>query len=93
MNKRIVFCGTPEIASQVLKSLYQNGYEIETVYTQPPIASNRGLKVHKSPVHLVSWKQIMSGFTELISSPRGDVGFTGLGFNLHLPVSLSKIPH
>mgnify|MGYP001169208159 FL=1 len=54
MNKRIVFCGTPEIASQVLKSLYQNGYEIETVYTQPPIASNRGLKVHKSPVHLIS---------------------------------------
>ena len=54
MNKRIVFCGTPEIASQVLKSLYQNGYEIETVYTQPPVASNRGLKVHKSPVHLIS---------------------------------------
>ena len=54
MNKRIVFCGTPEIASQVLKSLYQNGYQIECVYTQPPVASHRGQKINKSPVHLIS---------------------------------------
>ena len=54
MNKKIVFCGTPEFASQVLKSLYQNGYQIECVYTQPPVASNRGQKVHKSKVHLIS---------------------------------------
>ena len=54
MNKKIVFCGTPEIASQVLKSLYQNGYQIECVYTQPPVASHRGQKVHKSKVHLIS---------------------------------------
>ena len=54
MNKRIVFCGTPEIASQVLKSLYQNGYQIECVYTQPPVASHRGQKVNKSAVHLIS---------------------------------------
>ena len=54
MNKRIVFCGTPSISVQVLKSLYQNGYQIECVYTQPPIASHRGQKVNKSPVHLIS---------------------------------------
>ena len=54
MNKRIVFCGTPEIASQVLKSLYQNGYQIECVYTQPPVASYRGQKINKSAVHLIS---------------------------------------
>ena len=54
MNKRIVFCGTPEISSQVLKSLYQNGYQIECVYTQPPVASHRGQKVYKSKVHLIS---------------------------------------
>ena len=54
MNKRIVFCGTPEIASQVLKSIYQNGYQIECVYTQPPVASHRGQKVNKSKVHLIS---------------------------------------
>tara|TARA_Y100000590_G_scaffold457292_1_gene609614 strand:- start:310 stop:1236 length:927 start_codon:yes stop_codon:yes gene_type:complete len=54
MNKRIVFCGTPEISVQVLKSIYQNGYQIDCVYTQPPVASRRGQKVNKSPVHLIS---------------------------------------
>ena len=54
MNKRIVFCGTPSISVQVLKSLYQNGYQIEAVYTQPPTASNRGQKINKSSVHLIS---------------------------------------
>ena len=54
MNKKIVFMGTPSISGHILKSLYQNGYNIEVVYTQPPIASNRGQKVNKSSVHLIS---------------------------------------
>ena len=54
MNKSIVFCGSPEMVVQVLKSLYQNGYQIDCVYTQPPIASHRGQNVNKSPVHLFS---------------------------------------
>ena len=54
MNKKIVFMGTPSISGQILKSLYQNGCNIEVVYTQPPVASNRGQKVNKSPVHLIS---------------------------------------
>ena len=54
MSKKIVFLGTPNISGQVLKSLYQNGYQIEAVYTQPPTASNRGQKINKSSVHLIS---------------------------------------
>ena len=46
--------GTPSISGHILKSLYQNGYNIELVYTQPPVASNRGQKVNKSSVHLLS---------------------------------------
>ena len=46
--------GTPSISAQILKSLYQNGFEIEIVYTQPPIASNRGHKINKSPVHIMA---------------------------------------
>ena len=46
--------GTPSLSGQVLKSIYQNGYEIEVVYTQPPISSHRGQKVNKSPVHIIS---------------------------------------
>ena len=54
MNKKIVFMGTPSISAKILKSLYQNGFEIEVVYTQPPTASNRGQKVNKSPVHIMA---------------------------------------
>jgi len=54
MNKKIAFMGTPSISAQILKSLYQNGFEIEIVYTQPPIASNRGHKINKSPVHIMA---------------------------------------
>ena len=54
MNKKIVFMGTPSISGKILKCLYQNGYQIEIVYTQPPIASHRGQKINKSPVHLIS---------------------------------------
>ncbi len=54
MNKKILFMGTPSISAQILKTLYQNGFEIEIVYTQPPIASNRGQKVNKSPVHIMA---------------------------------------
>ena len=54
MNKKIVFMGTPSISSKILKSLYQNGFEIEVVYTQPPVASNRGQRINKSPVHIMA---------------------------------------
>ena len=54
MSKKIVFMGTHSLSGQVLKSIYQNGSEIEVVYTQPPISSHRGQKVNKSPVHIIS---------------------------------------
>ena len=46
--------GTSYFAVPILKSLYQNGYPIAAVYTQPPKKSNRGLKLNKSPVNLFS---------------------------------------
>jgi len=52
MNKKIVFMGTSNFAVPILKSLYQNGYPISVVYTQPPKKSNRGLKLSKSPINL-----------------------------------------
>ena len=54
MLKKIVFMGTPLFAVSILKTLYQNGYEIPVVYTQPPQKSQRGQKVNKSPVHLMT---------------------------------------
>ena len=42
--------GTPLFAVPILKSLYQNGYPISVVYTQPPQKSQRGQRINKSPV-------------------------------------------
>ena len=46
--------GTPMFAVPILKSLYQNGYPISCVYTQPPQRSKRGQKINKSPIQLIS---------------------------------------
>ena len=46
--------GTPLFAVPILKSLYQNGYPISVVYTQPPQKSQRGQKINKSPVQGIS---------------------------------------
>jgi len=50
MAKKIVFMGTPIFAVPILKSLYQNGYPILNVYTQPPQKSQRGQRINKSPI-------------------------------------------
>ena len=54
MVKNIVFMGTPMFAVPILKSLYQNGYSISCVYTQPPQKSKRGQKINKSPIQGIS---------------------------------------
>ena len=54
MLKKIVFMGTPFFAVPILKSLYQNGYPISVVYTQPPQKSQRGQKINKSPIQGIS---------------------------------------
>ena len=54
MLKKIVFMGTPYFAVPILKSLYQNGYSVSVVYTQPPQKSQRGQKINKSPIQGIS---------------------------------------
>ena len=46
--------GTPLFAVPILKSLYQNGYPISVVYTQPPQRSHRGQKINKSAIQGIS---------------------------------------
>jgi len=54
MLTKIIFMGTPFFAVPILKSLYQNGYPISVVYTQPPQKSQRGQKINKSSVQGIS---------------------------------------
>ena len=54
MPKKIIFMGTPQFSVPIFKSLYQNGYPISVVYTQPPQKSHRGQKINKSPIQGIS---------------------------------------
>ena len=63
MPKKIIFMGTPLFAVPILKSLYQNGYPISVIYTQPPQKSKRGQKINKSPVP--SYLILILGFFEI----------------------------
>ena len=42
--------GTSSFAVPILKSLHQNNYLIDTIYTQPPSKAQRGQKIKKSPI-------------------------------------------
>ena len=53
-NKKIIFMGTPEISTQYLNNLLQNDIIIFSVFTQPPKKKSRGMKLKKSPVHILA---------------------------------------
>ena len=50
MKSRIVFFGTPEFAVPALTALYDAGFEITAVVTQPDKPVGRGLKMEASAV-------------------------------------------
>ncbi len=54
MGTKIIFMGTPLFAVPILKSLFQNGYPISVVYTQPPKKSHRGQSIHKSVIQNIA---------------------------------------
>jgi methionyl-tRNA formyltransferase len=48
---RVVFMGTPDFATALLKELVARGHDIAAVYTQPPRPAGRGMAERRSPVH------------------------------------------
>lgn len=56
MFKNIVFAGTPEIASNLLKDLIANGYHITAVLTQPDRPKGRNQKLEPSAVKQIAIK-------------------------------------
>ncbi len=51
---RLVFMGTPEFATVLLKEIVRRGHEVAAVYTQPPRPAGRGMEPKKSPVQLLA---------------------------------------
>jgi methionyl-tRNA formyltransferase len=48
---RVIFMGTPDFATALLKELCGRGHEIAAVYSQPPRPAGRGMSDKKSSVH------------------------------------------
>lgn len=47
---KLIFAGTPTFASHILKELYDAGYSVPLVLTQPDRRAGRGMKLQCSPV-------------------------------------------
>ena len=56
-DKRIIFMGSPQVASEYLQILVQNNLNVIGVYTQPPSPKGRGMTIQNSPVHDEALKQ------------------------------------
>ena len=93
MSQKIVFMGTPNFAVPILKSIYQNGFEIPVVYTQPPKKSNRGQKMNKSPVHIISETLNLDIRTPLtLLNNKEEINFLkDLNFDLAIVVAYGQI--
>ncbi len=63
---RVVFMGTPEFSTGLLKEIVSRGCEVVAVYTQPPRPAGRGMEPRKSPVHVLAESLGLPVFT-----PRG----------------------
>lgn len=50
---KIIFMGTPDFAVPTLKKLYDSGYEVQAVFTQPDKPKGRGYKLTPPPVKVL----------------------------------------
>lgn len=62
---RVVFMGTPDFAVPPLEKLYESGYEVVGVFTQPDRPKGRGNKVVMSPVKTLALKHSTPVFQPL----------------------------
>ena len=61
-NKKIIFMGSPRIASDYLKELIKNNFLISAVLSQPPRKKSRGMKIIESEVHQLASKNNIEVF-------------------------------
>ena len=97
---RIVFMGTPEFATETLRSLLDNGYDIAGVVTTPDRPSGRGRKINKPAVKEFAESRSLPvmqpdnlkdpGFTEMLKKLNADI-FIVVAFRM-LPEVVWRIP-
>jgi len=52
--------GTPQFAVPTLKKILLTSHSVKAVYSQPPRKSNRGMKIEKSPIHVLAEENNLS---------------------------------
>ena len=62
INKKIIFMGTPFISTAYLNALIEKKINIDAVFTQPPKKQLRGMKLTKSPIHILANEKKISVF-------------------------------
>ena len=60
MSLNIAFMGTPQFAVPTLKKILLTTHSVKAVYSQPPRKSNRGMKLEKSPIHVLAEENNLS---------------------------------
>ncbi|MFD0988142.1 methionyl-tRNA formyltransferase [Methyloligella solikamskensis] len=98
---RIVFMGTPDFSVPTLKAILAAGHEVVAVYSQPPRAAGRGMRLRPSPVHAFAEEQGLPVFTpEKLKSEDEQARFTALNadaavviaYGLILPRAILEAP-
>lgn len=61
---KVIFMGTPDFAVPALKALiYSNDHQVVAVFTASPKPKGRGLKVIKSPIHILAEQNNIDVYT------------------------------
>lgn len=89
---RIVFMGTPDFAVPALAALFDSGYDIAAVYTQPPRAAGRGMGLRKSPVQIFAEAANLEVRTpERLKAAEEQEGFRALNADVAIVVAYGLI--
>jgi methionyl-tRNA formyltransferase len=89
---RIVFMGTPDFAVPTLAALFDSGYDIAAVYTQPPRAAGRGMSLRKSAVQVFAEAANMEvRVPERLKSAEEQERFRALGVDVGVVVAYGLI--
>jgi len=101
VSKRIIFMGTPEIASAYLQSLININHNVVAVYSQPARKKGRGMHIQESPVQVIAKKNSIQTFTptEFISKiSKKEIEelhpdlIIVMGYGLKLPQYILQLP-
>jgi methionyl-tRNA formyltransferase len=101
VSKRIIFMGTPEIASAYLQSLIDINHNVVAVYSQPARKKGRGMHIQESPVQVIAKKNSIQTFTptEFISKiSKKEIEelhpdlIIVMGYGLKLPQYILQLP-